>query len=445
MNWLAHFDALGDHVAASCPGDRGFTLWLNAEASDFVRFNHGLVRQPGSVTQAAVDLRWIAGRRHAQTSVTLTGDLTVDRGRVDAARAELEAIVPSLPEDPHFQLATDVQSTEHDDGGRHPDAVAITEAIVDTAQSGTPDDLVGIYAGGVIQRAFRNHLGQRNTFTTHGCIFDWSLVHGADKAVKCTWAGDAWDQAAFEAEMAQARGDLRALERPSRKLEPGSWRAYLTPAAVSEILELLAWDGFGARAQHKKQSCLAKLVAGEASLNPMVSIAEDTARGLAPDFSPMGFVRPPVVPLVSEGRHAGALVSPRTAVELGVPTNGASSAESPASLSMAGGSLPTAEARRALGTGVWVSNLWYLNHSDRNAARFTGMTRFATLWIEDGEVVGPVDVMRFDDSLYELFGDRLEALTAETAFLPSTSTYGWRSTSSIRVPGALVKGITFTL
>ena len=99
----------------------------------------------------------------------------------------------------------------------------------------------------------------------------------------------------------------------------------------------------------------------------------------------------------------------------------------------------------ALGTGLWVSNLWYLNFSDRGAGRLTGMTRFATFWVEGGVIVGPAPVMRFDDSLFDLLGGHLEALTVERDFLPDTSTYGERQTASVRVPGALVSALTLTL
>ena len=42
-----------------------FTLSLNGERSDFVRFNHGRLRQPGNVEQSQVGLRLLRGRRHA--------------------------------------------------------------------------------------------------------------------------------------------------------------------------------------------------------------------------------------------------------------------------------------------------------------------------------------------------------------------------------------------
>ena len=61
--------------------------------------------------------------------------------------------------------------------------------------------------------------------------------------------------------------------------------------------------------------------------------------------------------------------------------------------------------------GLAIGNLWYLNYSDRPACRMTGMTRFATFWVEHGKIVAPVDVLRFDDTLYRMLGDNLEALT----------------------------------
>ena len=43
-----------------------------------------------------------------------------------------------------------------------------------------------------------------------------------------------------------------------------------------------------------------------------------------------------------------------------------------------------AKSTAQLDTGIYVNNLWYLNYSDRPAGRITGMTRFATLWVEEG-------------------------------------------------------------
>jgi predicted Zn-dependent protease len=112
---------------------------------------------------------------------------------------------------------------------------------------------------------------------------------------------------------------------------------------------------------------------------------------------------------------------------------------------MAPGTLEAKDVLDALGTGLWISNLWYLNFSDRPAGRITGMTRFATFWVEGGRVVAPVGPMRFDDSIFRILGASLVELTRARELLPDPSTYGERSTSSERLPGALLKALRFTL
>jgi len=138
-------------------------------------------------------------------------------------------------------------------------------------------------------------------------------------------------------------------------------------------------------------------------------------------------------------------VSPRSAREYGVRTNGANSGETPESLDLAAGALPEADSLAALDTGLYIGNLWYLNFSDRSACRLTGMTRFASFWVEGGRIRAPLNVMRFDDTAYRILGENLEALTRERDLVPDDNTYGERSTVSMRTPGALVRDLALTL
>ncbi|MEM8305982.1 metallopeptidase TldD-related protein, partial [Morganella morganii] len=80
----------------------------------------------------------------------------------------------------------------------------------------------------------------------------------------------------------------------------------------------------------------------------------------------------------------------RSAREYGLVANGAGANEAPTALDMAGGSLEQARILEALDTGLYIGNLWYLNYSDMPAARLTGMTRFATFWVENGQIRAPV-------------------------------------------------------
>ncbi len=443
----ADFYALFERCQETLRGEEILTGWFQGEGSDFVRFNHGRVRQPGTVDQRELVLRLVNGQRHATSNLTLSGVLEEDVARCIGALGRLRDRIPHLPEDPHLLLARDVMSSEDLGACELPESSDVVEAVHTAATGdGRSDDVVGIYAAGGIYRGFANSLGQRNWFRSYSFSLDWCLYHQADKAVKSTYAGFDWDLPTFERKMGLARRQVAVLARPAKKIRPGKYRVYLAPAALGELVGLVSgWGGFGLKAHKTKTTPLLRLVEDGSRLNSMVSLAEDTARGVAPTFQADGFVKPSRVSLIEEGRLCGHLISPRSAREFGVSPNGAGGDEAPVSLDMASGDLPAERVIETLEDGVWVGNLWYLNFSDRSACRVTGMTRFATFWVEGGEVVAPLSVMRFDETFYSALGENLVRLTDEEDFQISTGTYFRRSTDSARMPGALIENFSLTL
>ena len=426
---------------ALAPGEI-YTCTLEAEVSDFVRMNLGKIRQPGTVAQRYVRLHLIRGRKHAEHCQTVSGDLARDRGALRQALSLLRETVADLPDDPHLDFATDVRSSRVVRSAPIPAPEGVIATVLDAAKG---LDLVGIYASGPVYRGFANSLGQRNWHEVTSFNLQWSLYHRADKAVKTAYGGFDWSDRAFAAKMHGARERLALLSVPARSLEPGSYRAYLTPTAMEEIAGMLCWGGFSGRALATRQSCLFRMQEGATELAPSISFAENTAHGVAPAFQDEGFARPGAVPLVEGGKLVGSLVNPRTAKEFSLTANGANASESPESLDMAPGELAGDDVLAALDTGLYIGNLWYLNFSDRPACRVTGMTRFASFWVDRGRIVAPVNVMRFDDSVFRLLGERLVGLTSESELLLSDQSYGARSVSSMRLPGAVVGEMAFTL
>ena len=413
---------------------------LSAERSDFVRFNQARVRQAGSVEQRYLNLRLVRARRQGSATVTLAGDGD-DAALARHTLGRLREALGELPEDPWLLFNETPQSSEVERRG----ALAPAPAVLEQAMSAAAGrDLVGFYAGGTIYRGFANSRGQRNWHEVDSFNFDWSLYHQGDQAVKTSYAGFDWEPRDFADKMAQAGEQLEKLALPRRTLEPGEYRAYLAPHALAEVAGLLCWGGFSARARQTKQSPLMRMEEGR-TLAPRITLLENIAGGVAPAFQAEGFVKPAVVPLITAGKLADPLVSPRSAKEYGLATNAANGGEAPESLDLAAGGLAERDVLQALDTGLYISNLWYLNFSDRSAGRITGMTRFATFWVVGGRVVAPVTPMRFDESIYRLLGETLIDLTRERELLPDSSTYGERQTSSARLPGALVSALRFTL
>lgn len=437
-----YFEDVAAHLDTLARAGEVVISALSAEESDFIRFNRSAVRQATAVRQAAWTVSLIRGQKRLDARVSVAGERAADRDALGALVARLRDALDDVPDDPFLLFETAPTATSVHRAARLPDPAQVIDAVL---AAGRGLDLVGFHASGPIWKGFASTLGVRHWHAVESFSFGWCLYHGRDKAVKTSYAGSEWKSEAFEAKMRFAREQLARLGEKPRELAPGPYRAYLAPAAVTEILGMLSWAGFGLKSRNTKQSALIRMADQDARLSPLVTIRENTREGIASGFQAEGFVRPPEVPLIDAGRLAAPLVSPRSARQYGVQTNGANANETPESLDLAPGTLAEAEALKTLDTGIYVGNLWYLNFSDRSACRLTGMTRFASFWVEDGRIRAPLNVMRFDDTAYRILGGNLEALTRERDLVPDTDTYGERSTLSVRTPGALLREFALTL
>lgn len=437
-----YFSDISKHLRTKNSAGEVFLANYSGETSDFVRLNGGLVRQAGQVTQRELGLRLIRGKKQCEFSVSLGGIWADDQLKIDQALMTMRTQLDVVPEDPHLLYSETVASAETTKPNLLTKASDMVDGIVAEAKG---LDLVGLLASGGIYRGFANSFGQVNWFETYSFNFDYSVYLRGDKAVKGGFAGFEWNTGEWQRRIADARSGLENLARDPVVLKPGSYRVYLTPDAVAEVLTMLAWGGFGLEGMKTKQSCLQKMYDEGKTLNGKVTIRENTAEGVAPNFSGMGYITPPSVTLIENGKYKESLVSARSAKEYGATPNCSNSWEHPRSLDMAGGSLSREDILKKLDTGLYISNLHYLNFSDRPQGRLTGMTRFATYWVEGGKIKAPVNVMRFDDTIYRMLGEELVDLTSDRDMIFDNSTYGGRSTSSWHVPGALLSGKTFTL
>ena len=436
-----YFHELAEFATSQLQGEEVYTCSFSAEDSDFVRFNGSRIRQAGSTRQSALTLDLIEGRRHCRGELTLAGNMEVDRARLARILENLREQRACLPEDPFLLYSTETRSSERS----HPDHLPEPDDVLNQImKAGEGRDLVGIYAAGGMYSGFASSLGQRNWHSSFNYNLDWSFYHTSDKAVKSSYAGFEWQPVVFEEKVREARDQLVALAHPAHIIDTGRYSVFLAPSALNEIIDMLRWGGFGVRAHRTKTTPLLRMIEDGAQLHPALHIQENTHDGIAPDFQDAGFIRPEVVSLIHEGRYRDCLVSPRSAIEYGIPTNGATAAESPLSLEVSPGDLPHAEVLGALGTGIYVSNLWYLNYSDRSACRTTGMTRFATFWVENGVIQAPLNVMRFDETVYRMLGENLAGLTQEREMILDPRTYGRRSNESARMPGALIRDFRIT-
>ena len=436
-----HFDALCTEVLAKLgPGEEA-TLNLSAEETLFVRFNGNRVRQNTDVEQISLSLRLQSDGRTVEKSRSLGGTIDTDRTALlrllDFCRHEITA----LPVDPNQVPIENNGSSNEEFRGALLAPHDVVRAVVAPAEG---CDLAGLYAGGAVVRGNRNSRGQSHWFATETFFLDYSIYNGPLAAKGC-YAGARWSATDWAANLDHTRTLLALLGKPQQDVRPGQYRSYLAPRAFSDLVGMLGWNALSAGAWKQGRSPFKKLAEKETRLSPLLSMDENFGLGLAPRFNGLGEVSAKTLPLIRNGELESLLVSSRSAKEYGLIANGASEGEGPRSLDVATGTLRNQDVLKELGTGLYLSNLHYLNWSDPVSARVTGMTRYACFWVEGGEIVGPIKDLRWDESLYDALGAKLIALTAQAEIDPATGTYFQRSLGGSRTPGALIEHFTFTL
>ena len=422
----------GEHLGLSCGG----------ENSLFIRFNQARVRQSGTVEEASLGFNLILGRRRVTSSINLTGEFASDLAAAREELSRLRAEVVQLPDDPYLVIPQSREVSMESHQGLLLGAAASVEALLPPMQGA---DLAGIWASGRMYKGSANSAGGRHWFATDSYSLDFSLITPQEKMLKATFAGSKWDQSEYEAFMQDAMHKTELMKKPALRIEPGAYRTFIASAGLADILRMFSWHGLSEAAIQQGESAFGKMRNQGAMLSPLFSLAEDFSNGMVPRFNDNGEMAPERIELIARGRLENTLVSSRSAKDYDVASNFAAEGEDLRSPSMATGELQEEEILAALGTGVYLSNLHYLNWSDMIGGGITGMTRYACFWVEDGEIKGPIDNMRFDDSIYRFLGDNLEAVTATARVNPEVGTYDGREFSAVTCPGILLSSFALTL
>jgi predicted Zn-dependent protease len=439
--WEEAFGQLSEELLQRLRREEQATLTLSAEQSQFTRFNQAKVRQSGTVSDGSVTLTLMRQQRRAYRSISFTGELAIDLQELIDMLGELRAELSQLPIDAYLVLPEGEASSRSVYLGQLLEPEAAIEAILAPVAD---LDFTGIYSAGLCVRAQADSAGQFHWFATESFTLDYSIFDG-DRAIKGTFADRRWDGAAYRDRIAQDRAQLQQLHRPVKVLAPGQYRTYLAPAAVSELLLMMSWECLSEAAIQQGGSPMELLRRGDRTLSPAFTLRENFGRGLVPQFNEEGEVAPLNLPLIEGGQLRNTLINSRSAKEYGLPSNGADHVEDLRAAELDPGDLPQSEILKALGTGLYLSNLHYLNWSDRPAGRITGMTRYACFWVENGQIVAPIENMRFDDTIFRFFGSELMALTQEQSLIPKVDSYELRALGGTWTPGLLIEGLTYTL
>jgi len=433
------FNLLSDALFSELRSDEQLILNFHGENTLFVRFNKSKVRQVSDVNQQELSITLKCQHKETEMTIPLGH---APKNEALSCLSLLRDRISSLEALPFFVKAENNGQSNSIHNG---ELLSFDEYLSIITPETQDIDLAGILVSGTIALGNANSLGQRHWFENASFCFDYSLYTEKEKAVKASYSGTQFVKDAFVASLNEAKTNIRLMAIPNRVLKPGLYQCYLAPAAVNEILETFSWGGPSFSGLRRGNSPLQEMENEGKHLSPLFTLTEDFDLGLQPPFNLNGEVAAPQTTIFKQGKLENLLTSTKSAMEFNAVSNNANDEESMRSPVIHTGSLKKEEILSTLKNGIYISNLHYLNWSDVTKGRITGMTRFACFLVEDGEIVAPIKDLRFDETIYNIWGDNLVAVTDFAETEVSTDTYFSRSAGGTRCPGLLVKDFNFTL
>ena len=437
-----YFSTLNSFIFSNLNKSETLITNISGESSQFIRFNNSKVRQTGLIDDMSFSMILISNNKKTSISLTLTGMKSQDESLILSYLNKLRDDIKCIPEDPFIVMPKLIDSLKEINSGvllNNKDAVDNLLPVMQGV------DLTGIWASGKIFSGNANSLGLEHWFETETFSLDYSLINPSKKMVKACYAGTNWNRNEYEKFVENSKQKMEVMYKDPIKINPGDYRTYIAPDGVSDLLSMLSWGGISESSIQQGDSALIKLKNSAAKLSPCFSLSEDFSNGMVPRFNGMGEIAPEKLPLIVAGALKNTLVSSRSEKEYNISSNYASTDEELRAPIMSSGNLNEKDVLQKIDKGVYLSNLHYLNWSDRIGGRITGMTRYACFWVENGEIVAPIDDMRFDDTIYNIFGQKLENSTNKLHLVPNIGTYDGRNLGGTYCPGIMLSSFSLTL
>ncbi|HSM08880.1 MAG TPA: TldD/PmbA family protein [Gemmatimonadota bacterium] len=387
---------LADRVLAMSPADET-EVSVGSGWTGNTRSAVNRITTAGEVENTSVSVTARFGRREASTS---TNRLDEEGLRTAAeAAADLARLAPENPElmpllgpqeyagsDGFHEATANLGPAER--GRIAADAIAAATDGGDLAAAGF---LTASASAGAIANSAGMFAYHRSTSV------DYELTVRTADGTGSGWAGVAHrDRAALDIPSMHASAVRRALDSQNpTDLQPGDYPVVFTAHAVSDIVGLLS-GSLGARSADEGRSAFSAegegTKVGEKLLDEKFQLGSD----------PVGLGSSPWqgdgMPLQREVWFRDGVLEQLSYDRYWADRQGVRPTGRPGSLRMGGGDASIDDLVRGLDGGLLVTRLYYIRSIDPRTILYTGLTRDGVFWVENGEIVRPVNNFRWNDS-----------------------------------------------
>ena len=380
---------------------------LGVTEHGLTRLANGGIHQNVSVANYEARVRVALGQRVgvATDNRLAAGDLQrlVDQAvavaRVSEPNPEFDAL-------PAPEAMTPTPAPGVDPADFTPERRADAAELLVRAGVGQGQSTSGFIATGIDTLSIGNSLGAR-TFHRWATAGVMAIMTDGDASGYASWDGTTLRNAPVGEVAARASG-ICGSARGAQPVAPGHYTVILEPAAVAEMLTMLAVMGLGATAYQEGRSFMSGKM-GEQLVGENITLLDDTYHPgmITLPFDYEGVPRR-VVPFFERGVAKGVVYDSLTARKAGLqPSTGhALPAPNPYGplpmhLVLAPGGHARKRLLREVERGILVTRFHYVNVVHPKETIITGMTRDGTFLIEHGAITRPVKNLRFTQSILE--------------------------------------------
>jgi predicted Zn-dependent protease len=393
---------ISQRVLAACkraaPG-AAIALRLRHRQCGQTRFACNEVSTAGDVERIDLTLSIAFGRRAAAGSLT-----QLDAASVEQTAARIARMARLSPEQPELMPLLAAQTYLRPKAASDAATRAATPELRARAAASA---IARAKAGGLSIAGFYQHADESLSIANSAGLSGYHAWTSSQ--FDCTartpdgsgsgWAG-AHSQRASELEvdaLAAIAVDKATRSRSPRPLAAGRYSVVLEPSAVAALLSVLS-DALDARTADEGRSFFSKPGGGSRVGEKL--FADGIALRTDPSAVALG-----VLPWGSESLplRAASWIDNGTLQQLPysrywAQQKGVAAVPRPQALLLQGGASALPALIAGVKRGVLITHFWYLNYLDPRSLLSTGLTRDGTFLIENGEVVGPVNNFRFNES-----------------------------------------------
>ena len=391
---------------------------IMSEDSGLTRFANSYIHQNVAERDVGLRVRTVVGKKIGVASINDLSQEALERVVERAVTiASLQPDNPDFISLPSPAPIAEIEAFDEATAAFSPEARAKAVGVI--CRQAVDNGLIasGAFTTGAGELVVANSLG---VFAYHATTSaDISTVIMSDDSSGYAEV-TAWKVGEINTEAIGSEAVEKALQsRHPRDLPPGRYPVILEEYAVADVMNTLAYLGFGALSVQEGRSFMLDNF-GKKIMSDAISIWDD---GFDPTGLPLPFdfegVPRQRVDLLKEGVAEAVVYDSYTAGKEGKASTGHglpapnTFGPIPGHIFMAPGEASKEEMLASMERGLWVTRFHYTRPVHPKLAIVTGMTRDGTFLVEKGEIAYPIKNLRFTQSYIEALAN-VEAVSRET-------------------------------